>query len=197
MLWLNRQGPFDPTSRLSSAEAREAGLIAQVYREGQGGYWRASKAWCRGLQPADIDAALRSFVDSGAASRAEDVYGGASGALVQLRRLAAWFEVLVVAQCADRAGPPRLESKCRKLAQAKARLGMARCAQVQRHFLFYSMSALFIYEGAPASAEGARATVRLIDFAHTFAAKGRQDTNCLQGILALTHALAGVVTKAD
>ncbi len=63
----------------------------QVHREGA--YWRASKAWCKALQQGDVHAALRSFVDSSCSLQPQDVYGGASGAVAQLQRLAAWFQV--------------------------------------------------------------------------------------------------------
>ena len=66
--------------------------------------------------------------------------------------------------------------------------------QVQSDFCFYSTSALLLYEGEAAGAEGTSASVRLVDFAHTFTGCGRQDTNCLHGILALMHALSSVVT---
>lgn len=166
-----------------------------MYREGEGGYWRASKAWCKGLQPADMDGALRSFVDTGDALRTtQEVYGGASGALAQLQRLVAWFQVLAHA-AKGKALHVAKGGSVVKLAQAKAthQSGMAWPAQVQRKFLFYSTSALLMYEGEAASAEGARVSVRMIDFAHTFPADGQQDTNCLQGIIALTHALSRIV----
>lgn len=70
----------------------------QVYRQGE--YWRADKAWCKGLQQGDMHAALQSFADSsGGGLRPEDVYGGASGAVAQLQRLTSWLQVRWAQHC--------------------------------------------------------------------------------------------------
>ena len=37
----------------------------QVYRAGQGGYWRASKRWCKTLPAELVDKALASFAHNG------------------------------------------------------------------------------------------------------------------------------------
>ncbi|KAK9822491.1 hypothetical protein WJX81_002556 [Elliptochloris bilobata] len=65
--------------------------------------------------------------------------------------------------------------------------------QEQREFYFYSSSVLLIYEGDVADAADARLSVRLVDFAHTFASDGKKDANFLAGLRALIKALQGVV----
>ncbi len=42
----------------------------QVYRHGAGGYWRASKRWCKTLPVELVDKALLSFAHNGACKRA-------------------------------------------------------------------------------------------------------------------------------
>lgn len=65
----------------------------QVYRHARGGYWRASKRWCKTLPEVVVDKALMSFAHNEHGLRPADVYGGPSGAVAQLRALEAWFEV--------------------------------------------------------------------------------------------------------
>ena len=67
------------------------------------------------------------------------------------------------------------------------------CAQEQREFYFYSSSVLLIYEGDVSDAADAQLSVRLVDFAHTFASDGKKDANFLAGLRALIKALQGVV----
>ncbi len=72
----------------------------------------------------------------------------------------------------------------------------ARCAcpaQEQRDFFFYSSSVLLIYEGDVADAADARLSVRLVDFAHTFASDGKTDANFVAGLRALIKTLQAVV----
>lgn len=66
---------------------------AQVYRACQRGYWRASKRWCKALQPEAVNKALLRFANNEAGLRPPDVYGGLRGAFAQLQQLAAWFQV--------------------------------------------------------------------------------------------------------
>lgn len=66
--------------------------------------------------------------------------------------------------------------------------------QTQREFFFYSSSVLIVYEGDAESAEEARVTIKLVDFAHTFASDGRKDTNFVAGITALIDGLTNVLT---
>lgn len=66
--------------------------------------------------------------------------------------------------------------------------------QTQREFFFYSSSVLIVYEGDAESAEEARVTIKLVDFAHTFASDGRKDTNFVGGITALIDGLTNVLT---
>ncbi len=68
-------------------------LGVQVYRACQRGYWRASKRWCKALQPEAVNKALLRFANNEAGLRPPDVYGGLSGAFAQLQQLAAWFQV--------------------------------------------------------------------------------------------------------
>ncbi|KAK9907939.1 hypothetical protein WJX75_000286 [Coccomyxa subellipsoidea] len=65
----------------------------QVYRACQRGYWRASKRWCKALQPEAVNKALLRFANNEAGLRPIDVYGGPNGAFVQLQQLAAWFQL--------------------------------------------------------------------------------------------------------
>ncbi|EFN50926.1 hypothetical protein CHLNCDRAFT_141721 [Chlorella variabilis] len=65
----------------------------QVFRHGAGGYWRASKRWCKTLPVELVDKALLSFAHNEHGLRPADVYGGAAGAIVQLEALEAWFSV--------------------------------------------------------------------------------------------------------
>ena len=65
---------------------------AQVYRQCQRGYWRASKRWCKALPPEGVNKALLRFANNEAGLRPVDVYGGARGAIAQLRELEAWFQ---------------------------------------------------------------------------------------------------------
>ena len=66
--------------------------------------------------------------------------------------------------------------------------------QSQREFFFYSSSVLIIYEGDAETAEEARVTIKLVDFAHTFPSDGRKDTNFVAGITALIDGLTNVLT---
>ena len=66
--------------------------------------------------------------------------------------------------------------------------------QSQREFFFYSSSVLIIYEGDAESAEQARVTIKLVDFAHTFPSDGRKDTNFVEGINALIDGLTNVLS---
>eukprot|EP00887_Chlorella_sp_A99_P006763 scaffold3.g6763.t1 len=63
----------------------------QVYRHTHGGYWRASKRWCKTLPEALVDKALLSFAHNERGLRPRDVYGGPRGAAAQLQGLEAWF----------------------------------------------------------------------------------------------------------
>lgn len=63
----------------------------QVYRQGQGGYWRCSKRWCKTLPEGGVDAALLRFAHNGGGLRPVDVYGGERGAVAALQALEAWF----------------------------------------------------------------------------------------------------------
>ncbi|BDA44752.1 Inositol polyphosphate multikinase IPK2 [Coccomyxa sp. Obi] len=65
----------------------------QVYRACQRGYWRASKRWCKALQPEAVNKALLRFANNEAGLRPVDVYGGPNGAFAQLQQLAAWFQL--------------------------------------------------------------------------------------------------------
>lgn len=65
----------------------------QVFRHGAGGYWRASKRWCKTLPVELVDKALLSFAHNDHGLRPADVYGGAAGAIAQLEALEAWFSV--------------------------------------------------------------------------------------------------------
>ena len=67
-------------------------LHAQVYRQCQRGYWRASKRWCKALPPEGVNKALLRFANNEAGLRPVDIYGGARGAIAQLRELEAWFQ---------------------------------------------------------------------------------------------------------
>jgi 1D-myo-inositol-tetrakisphosphate 5-kinase/inositol-polyphosphate multikinase len=66
-------------------------------------------------------------------------------------------------------------------------------AQMQRDFIFYSSSVLIVYEGDAATPEEANVSIRLVDFAHTFASGGQKDHNFLRGLSALTHRLTHVL----
>lgn len=63
----------------------------QVYRHSVGGYWRASKRWCKTLSRATIDRALESFVHNGNGLNPMDVFGGPGGVIHQLSLLEEWF----------------------------------------------------------------------------------------------------------
>jgi Inositol polyphosphate kinase len=65
----------------------------QVYRHARGGYWRASKRWCKTLPEALVDKALASFANNEHGLRPSDVYGGDQGAVAQLQALESWFQV--------------------------------------------------------------------------------------------------------
>lgn len=86
------------------ATARLKRLHAQVYRQCQRGYWRASKRWCKALPPEGVNKALLRFANNEAGLRPVDIYGGARGAIAQLRELEAWFQA--------RARPRRAHFQC-------------------------------------------------------------------------------------
>ncbi|KAL4431979.1 hypothetical protein ABPG77_000246 [Micractinium sp. CCAP 211/92] len=65
----------------------------QVFRHGAGGYWRASKRWCKTLPAELVDKALHSFAHNDHGLRPSDVYGGPGGAIAQLEALESWFAV--------------------------------------------------------------------------------------------------------
>ena len=65
----------------------------QVYRHGRGGYWRASKRWCKTLPEPLVDQALTSFVHNENGLRPVDVYGGTNGVVHQLSLLEEWFRL--------------------------------------------------------------------------------------------------------
>jgi hypothetical protein len=65
----------------------------QVYRHARGGYWRASKRWCKTLPEALVDKALASFANNEHGLRPSDVYGGDQGVVAQLKALESWFQV--------------------------------------------------------------------------------------------------------
>lgn len=66
--------------------------------------------------------------------------------------------------------------------------------QTQREFFFYSSSVLIIYEGDAESAEQAKVSIKLVDFAHTFPSDDRKDTNFVGGINALIDGLTNVLS---
>ena len=76
-------------------------LRAQVYRQCQRGYWRASKRWCKALPPEGVNKALLRFANNEAGLRPVDIYGGARGAIAQLRELEAWFQARMRPRGAD------------------------------------------------------------------------------------------------
>lgn len=136
----------------------------QVFRHGRGGYWRASKRWCKTLPEVLVDKALASFAHNEHGLRPSDVYFGALGVYTQLQDLEAWFE-----------------------------------HQIEYHF--YSASLLILYEGDAANSAQARVRVRLVDFAHTFAATHDgsavvRDDNFLSGLRSLMSRLL-TVCKGD
>lgn len=63
----------------------------QVYRHSVGGYWRASKRWCKTLSKSTIDRALESFVHNENGLKPMDVYGGPGGVIHQMSLLEEWF----------------------------------------------------------------------------------------------------------
>jgi hypothetical protein len=63
----------------------------QVFRHSVGGYWRASKKWCKTITSSTVDCALESFVHNENGLRPADVYGGTKGVLHQLSLLEDWF----------------------------------------------------------------------------------------------------------
>lgn len=71
-----------------------------MHQRRQGSVWRASKPWCKALQPQDVPAALARFAECGGALSAADIYGGPRGAATQLQRLEHWFKVCSVASTA-------------------------------------------------------------------------------------------------
>jgi len=65
----------------------------QVYRHCQGGYWRASKRWCKQLPLDAVSKALIRFANNEAGLCPACVYGGPTGAIEQLKCLERWFLV--------------------------------------------------------------------------------------------------------
>jgi len=68
--------------------------LSQVYRHCQGGYWRASKRWCKQLPLDAVSKALIRFANNEAGLCPACVYGGPAGAIEQLKCLERWFLVL-------------------------------------------------------------------------------------------------------
>lgn len=66
----------------------------QVYRHCQGGYWKASKRWCKKLPQDAVNKALIRFASNEAGLCPACVYGGPDGAIEQLKRLEKWFQVI-------------------------------------------------------------------------------------------------------
>lgn len=66
--------------------------MAQVYRHFQGGYWRASKRWCKQMPLENVPRALIKYADNEVLIP-KDVYGGPKGAIAHLKRLESWFQV--------------------------------------------------------------------------------------------------------
>lgn len=81
----------DATTTQASLGFKICGM--QVYRHARGGYWRASKRWCKTLPEALVDKALASFANNEHGLRPADVYGGDQGVVAQLRALESWFKV--------------------------------------------------------------------------------------------------------
>mmetsp|Transcript_7397 Transcript_7397/g.18991 ORF Transcript_7397/g.18991 Transcript_7397/m.18991 type:complete len:101 (-) Transcript_7397:155-457(-) len=52
----------------------------------------------------------------------------------------------------------------------------------QEDYCFYGCSVLLTYEGTAKTAEDAKVSVRLIDFAHSFDGQGKKDENFLGGL---------------
>ncbi len=67
--------------------------MVQVYRHCQGGYWRASKRWCKQLPLDAVSKALIRFANNEAGLCPAHVYGGPTGAIEQLKCLERWFAV--------------------------------------------------------------------------------------------------------
>jgi len=65
----------------------------QVFRHRIGGYWRASKKWCKTITEETIDCALESFVHNQNGLTPYDVFGGAQGVIHQLSLLEDWFSL--------------------------------------------------------------------------------------------------------
>ncbi|KAL6766388.1 hypothetical protein ACKKBG_A35830 [Auxenochlorella protothecoides x Auxenochlorella symbiontica] len=65
----------------------------QVWRSCQGGYWRASKRWCKTLPEALVDKALMSFTNNEKGLHPQHVFGGPHGAVAQLQTLLSWVDV--------------------------------------------------------------------------------------------------------
>lgn len=65
----------------------------QVFRHRIGGYWRASKTWCKTITEDTIDCALESFVHNQNGLTPMDVFGGAEGVIHQLSLLEDWFSL--------------------------------------------------------------------------------------------------------
>lgn len=65
----------------------------QVFRHRIGGYWRASKKWCKTITESTVDCALESFVHNQNGLTPSDVFGGAEGVIHQLSLLEDWFSL--------------------------------------------------------------------------------------------------------
>jgi hypothetical protein len=63
----------------------------QVFRHKIGGYWRASKKWCKTITENTIDRALESFVHNQNGLTPIDIFGGPEGVIHQLSLLEDWF----------------------------------------------------------------------------------------------------------
>lgn len=65
----------------------------QVYRRQQRSFWKADKAWCKGLMGAELAKALQGYTANEGAANPSSVYGGPQGVIAQLENLRGWFEV--------------------------------------------------------------------------------------------------------
>lgn len=63
----------------------------QVFRHRLGGYWRASKKWCKTITEDTIDRAFESFVHNQNGLTPIDIFGGPEGVIHQLSLLEEWF----------------------------------------------------------------------------------------------------------
>lgn len=132
----------------------------QVFRHRIGGYWRASKNWCKTITESTIDCALESFVHNENGLTPMDVFGGTDGVIHQLSLLEDWFAL-------------------------------------QTEFHFFSSSLLILYEGNASCSVDAKASVRMVDFAHTFhdPCGLERDENYLEGLKSLKARLVAILNR--